>query len=117
MNTSTQVASHLLRSRIGKICIAITGQSAEEMVDKAAAALRDTTFIEFRLDYLPKPAAALPQLKEFLAENGAATAVATCRCKENGGKFAGSNTEALEILLKAAESGFQLIDVEVESVE
>ena len=60
MNTTPNIASHLLRSRIGKICIAITGQSAEEMVDKAAAALKDTTFIEFRLDYLPKPATALP---------------------------------------------------------
>ena len=49
------------------------------MVEKAAAALKDTTFIEFRLDYLPKPAAALPALKQFLSENGAATAVATCR--------------------------------------
>jgi 3-dehydroquinate dehydratase/shikimate dehydrogenase len=117
MNTSTQIASHLLRSRIGKICIAITGQNAEEMVEKAGIALKDTTFIEFRLDYLPKPAAALPALKQFLAENGAATAVATCRCKENGGKFAGSNTAALDVLLKAAESGFQLVDVELESIE
>jgi 3-dehydroquinate dehydratase/shikimate dehydrogenase len=117
MKTSIQVASHLLRSRIGKICIAITGQSAEEMVEKAAVALRDTTFIEFRLDYLPKPAAALPGLKQFLSENGAATAVATCRCKDNGGKFEGSNAAALDILLKAAEAGFQLVDIELESVE
>jgi len=117
MNTSTQIASHLLRSRIGKICIAITGQTAEEMVEKASAALKDTTFIEFRLDYLAKPAAALPTLKQFVAENGAATVVATCRCKDNGGRFEGSNTAALEILLKAAEAGFQLVDIELESIE
>jgi 3-dehydroquinate dehydratase/shikimate dehydrogenase len=117
MNTSTQIASHLLRSRIGKICIAITGQTAEEMVEKASAALKDTSFIEFRLDYLPKPAAALPALKQFLIENRAATAVATCRCKENGGKFAASNTAALDILMKAGESGFHLVDVELESME
>jgi 3-dehydroquinate dehydratase/shikimate dehydrogenase len=117
MKTSTQVASHLLRSRIGKICIAITGQSAEDMVEKAAASLRDTTFIEFRLDYLPKPAAAMPALKQFLSENGAGTFVATCRCKDNGGKFEGSNAAALDILLKAAEAGFQLVDIELESVE
>jgi 3-dehydroquinate dehydratase/shikimate dehydrogenase len=117
MKTSTQIASHLLRSRIGKICIAITGQSAEEMVEKAAGALKDTTFIEFRLDYLPKPAAALPALKQFVSENSAGTFVATCRCKDNGGRFEGSNTAALEILLKAAEAGFQLVDIELESVE
>ena len=87
------------------------------MLEKAATVLKESTFLEFRLDYLPKPAAALPRIKQFLADNGAATAVATCRCKENGGRFAGSNTEALEILLKAAESGFQLVDVELESAE
>jgi 3-dehydroquinate dehydratase/shikimate dehydrogenase len=117
MTTSPQIASHLLRSRIGKICIAITGNSAEEMIEKAAAALKDTTFIEFRLDYLPKPAAAIPSLKQFLIDNGAATVVATCRCKDNGGRFEGSNTAALDILLKAAEAGFQIVDIELESVE
>ncbi|HEX4155525.1 MAG TPA: shikimate dehydrogenase [Acidobacteriaceae bacterium] len=117
MTNSSQIASHLLRSRIGKLCIAITGSSAEEMVEKAAAALRDTTFIEFRLDYLPKPVAALPRLEEYLKENRAATAVATCRCKEYGGRFTGSSGAALDILLKAAEGGFQLVDVELESME
>src|SRR6195952_5437936 len=117
MTIPNQIASHLLRSRIGKICVAITGSTAAEMLDRAEGVLKESTFIEFRLDYLPKPAAALPAFKQFLAENGACTAVATCRCKENGGRFSGSNTEATEILLKAAEAGFQLVDVELESAE
>jgi 3-dehydroquinate dehydratase/shikimate dehydrogenase len=117
MTQSSQIASHLLRSRIGKLCIAITGGTADEMVEKAVAALKDTTFIEFRLDYLAKPAAALPRLHAFLTENGAATAVATCRCKENGGRFDGSSTAELEVLLKAAQSGFQLVDIELQSME
>jgi 3-dehydroquinate dehydratase/shikimate dehydrogenase len=117
MTIPNQVASHLLRSRIGKICVAITGSTADEMLDKASTVLKETTFLEFRLDYLTKPAAALPRLKQFLAENGAATAIATCRCEENGGRFTGSNTEAAEILLRAAEAGFQLVDVELESAE
>jgi 3-dehydroquinate dehydratase / shikimate dehydrogenase len=53
-------------------------------------ALADSKFLEFRLDSLPKPAAALPQLKEFLAEHRDVTAIATCRRKEFGGNFAGS---------------------------
>ncbi len=117
MTTATQIASHLLRSRIGKICVAIIGNTPEEMLEKATAVLKETTFLEFRLDYLAKPAAALPQLKDFLAENSAATVIATCRCKENGGKFSGSNTAALDVLLKAAEAGFQIIDIELESIE
>ena len=117
MTTATQIASHLLRSRIGKICVAITGNTPEDMLEKATAVLKETNFLEFRLDYLAKPAAALPQLKDFLAANSAATVIATCRCKENGGKFSGSNTSALDVLLKAAEAGFQIIDIELESIE
>ena len=117
MTIPNQIASHLLRSRIGKICVAITGSTADEMLDKAATVLKETTFLEFRLDYLTKPAAALPRFKQFLAENGACTAIGTCRCKENGGRFSGSNTEAAEILLRAAEAGFQLVDIELESAE
>jgi 3-dehydroquinate dehydratase/shikimate dehydrogenase len=117
MTIPNQIASHLLRSRIGKICVAITGSTADEMLEKAETVLKETTFVEFRLDYLAKPAASLPRFKQFLIENGAATAIATCRCKENGGRFAGSNTEAADILFKAAEAGFHLVDVELESAE
>jgi 3-dehydroquinate dehydratase/shikimate dehydrogenase len=117
MNTSTQIATHLLRSRIGKICVAITGATPQEMCEKALDVLKETTFLEFRLDYLPKPLAALPLFKHFLAENGAATVIATCRLKDNGGRFAGNRAAALEVLLKAAAVGFQLVDIELESIE
>ena len=117
MNNTTQIASHLLRSRIGKLCVAITGSSPQEMIDKATEVLKETTFLEFRLDYLAKPLNAIPSLKQFLADNGAATAIATCRLKENGGRFDGNKTSALEILLKAATSGFQLVDIELQSIE
>ncbi len=38
-----------------------------ELIERAKAALADSKFLEFRLDSLPKPAAALPKVKEFLA--------------------------------------------------
>jgi 3-dehydroquinate dehydratase/shikimate dehydrogenase len=117
MINSTQIASHLLRSRIGKLCVAIIGTSPHEMIERATEVLKESTFLEFRLDYLAKPAAALPALKEFLAENGAATAIATCRLKEHGGRFDGSKAAALEILQKAATAGFHLVDIELESIE
>jgi len=117
MTTSHQIASHLLRSRIGKLCVAITGSTPQEMLQRATDVLKETQFLEFRLDYLSKPAAALPLLKTFLAENGAATAIATCRLTENGGRFTGSRTAALQLLLDAAAAGFQLIDIELQSIE
>jgi 3-dehydroquinate dehydratase/shikimate dehydrogenase len=117
MTTSIQIASHLLRSRIGKICVAITGSSAEEMCDKAAEVLKETTFLEFRLDYLPKPSSSFPSFGRFFEANGAATVVATCRCKANGGRFEASADAALDVLLKAAAAGFHLVDIELEAIE
>jgi 3-dehydroquinate dehydratase/shikimate dehydrogenase len=111
------VAPQFLRSRIGKVCVAIIGTTAAEMLEKASAAVKETTFLEFRLDYLEKPLLALPKLKHFFADNTAATGIATCRRQANGGKFSGTVAAEVEILSKAAGAGFHLIDLELESVE
>lgn len=111
------ITQQLLRSRIGKICVAITGSTSVEMLEKAAVAVRENPFIEFRLDYLENPLAALSKIKHFFEENTAATGIATCRRKANGGKFTGTIAAELEILIKAASSGFHLVDIELESAE
>jgi 3-dehydroquinate dehydratase/shikimate dehydrogenase len=114
--------STLLRTRIGKVCVAITGTSAAEMIEKASSAAKETPFLEFRLDYLEKPAAALPKLRAFLTEHTEVTAIATCRRSETGGKFEGTVAAELDILLKAAtpaegQTPFQIVDIELEAVE
>src|ERR1700743_1532243 len=116
MNVPT-AASNFLRSRIGKICVAIIGSTAAEMLEKASAVVKETPFLEFRLDYLEKPLLALPKLKAFLAENNAVTAIATCRRTANGGKFSGNVAAEIEVLSKAATSGFHIVDVELETAE
>jgi 3-dehydroquinate dehydratase/shikimate dehydrogenase len=107
----------MIRSRIGKVCVAMTGATVAEMVERADAAVKETNFLEFRLDYLEKPLLALPRLKQFLAEHTAVTAIATCRRTPNGGKFEGSVAAESEILIQAAGSGFHLVDLELESAE
>src|SRR5258708_7535630 len=111
------VVPHSLRPRIGKVCVAIIGNTPAEMLEKATAVVKDLPFLEFRLDYLEKPLLALPKLKQFLADNTAATAIATCRREANGGKFAGNVAAQLDVLTKAAASGFKIADIEIESVE
>ena len=106
-----------LRSRIGTVCIAITGASAAEMIGKARAALADSPFLEFRLDYLDQPLAALAELQAFLAEQASCSAIATCRRSPNGGRFAGSLDQELAVLTAAADAGFLLADLEIESAE
>ena len=87
------------------------------MIERATEAMRDSPFLEFRLDYLEKPLAALPKLQEFLAENTMVTAIATCRRAANGGKFKGTVATELEVLQKAGASGFHLVDLELETAE
>lgn len=106
-----------VRLRLGKLCVAIQASSPAEMFERAEAALKDARFFEFRLDLLPKPATALPYLKQFLAEHRDVAAIATCRRKVNGGGFAKPLADELDILQKAALAGCQLIDLEVESAE
>jgi 3-dehydroquinate dehydratase/shikimate dehydrogenase len=110
-------ATQLLRTRIGKVCVAIIGSSAAEMIERANAVVKDTPFLEFRLDYLEKPLTALPKLKQFFADNTAAIGIATCRRAANGGKFPGTLAAEMEILTKAASSGFHIVDLELESAE
>ncbi|HEX3372978.1 MAG TPA: shikimate dehydrogenase [Edaphobacter sp.] len=111
------VAPQFLRSRIGKVCVAIIGSTAAEMLEKASAVVKETPFLEFRLDYLEKPLLALPKFKHFFTDNTAATGIATCRRTANGGKFPGNVAAEIEILSKAAAAGFHIVDVELESVE
>src|SRR5579871_3041375 len=111
------VAPQFIRSRIGKVCVAIIGTTAAEMLEKASAVVKETPFLEFRLDYLEKPLLALPKLKHFFEDNTAATAIATCRRAANGGKFSGNVAAEMEILSKAAGAGFHIVDLELESAE
>jgi len=107
----------LPRMRIGKLCISVQGATPAELISRAEAALKDSVFIEFRLDYLPKPPAVLPDIKALLVRRRDVTAIATCRRKPYGGKFTGALNAELEILLKAAQTGCHIVDLEVESAE
>lgn len=107
-----------LRLRLPRVCVALFGASAAELIDKAEIlSLQDNFFFEFRLDYLPKPALAIPKLRQFLADHRQLTCIATCRRAVNGGKFRGSVASQAEILLLAAQAGSHIVDIEIESAE
>src|SRR6202035_1583710 len=111
------VAPQFLRSRIGKVCVAIIGTTAAEMLEKASAVVKETPFLEFRLDYLEKPLLALPKFKHFFEDNTAATGIATCRRSANGGKFSGNVAAEIEVLSKAGAAGFHIVDVRTQAAE
>ena len=105
------------RLRVGKLCVAIRGSSPAELLDRAESASKHFKFLELRLDSLAKPANAPAYLKQFLTEHRDVTVIATCRRKAHGGEFDGNLAAELEILMKAAQTGCQIIDLEVESAE
>jgi 3-dehydroquinate dehydratase/shikimate dehydrogenase len=101
--------------RLPRVCVAVTGTDPVEMVEKAEALVRDNTFLEFRLDYLSRPALALARIKQFTEYHPHVSTIATCRRVASGGKFRGSIASQLDILTKAAASGCQLVDMELQS--
>jgi 3-dehydroquinate dehydratase / shikimate dehydrogenase len=115
--SSSTYASRIRRFRLPRICIAVVGADAPTMIERAESLVRDNPFLEFRLDYISQPLAALPKLKSFLEMHPEATVIATCRRAVNGGKFKGSIANQLAVLRKAADLGFQLVDLELQSVE
>jgi len=107
----------LLPQRLPKVCLAISADTPDEMLDTAEVMARDNPFMEFRLDYLKQPLAALPKIRRFLETHQYITAVATCRRAANGGRFKGSLPNQLAVLTKAQAAGCQFVDIELESAQ
>ena len=106
-----------LRSRLTKVCVAVTGDTPAQAIERARLAIVETPFLEFRLDYFPDPAAAIAPLREFLLNHPTVTAIATCRRKPDGGHFRGKLADELEILTTAAQAGFRIVDLPIDSAE
>src|ERR1043166_2351098 len=106
--TSSSYAPRFLPARLPRVCVAIAAANPPEMVQRADLIVRDNPFIEFRLDYLPKPGLGLPKLKTFVEFHPEALIVATCRRVVSGGKFRGSIASQVDVLVKAANLGCQI---------
>src|SRR6202166_209375 len=116
MNAATNnLAARLRPLRLPRVCVAVTASDPNELMKKPEPLARDNTFLEFRLDYLPRPALALPKIKQFAEYHAHVIALATCRRVAAGGKFRGSVVSQLDILSKAAAAGCQVVDLELQS--
>jgi 3-dehydroquinate dehydratase / shikimate dehydrogenase len=115
MDTENSHYSRLLHLRLSRVCVAIAASNPGEMLEKAESVARENPFIELRLDYLPRPGLAFPQVKEFTETHPHVTVIGTCRRVTSGGKFKGSISSQLDVMGKAAEAGCQLVDVELQT--
>ncbi|MBI2818785.1 MAG: shikimate dehydrogenase [Acidobacteria bacterium] len=108
--------------KLPRICISATGSTAGELMECARRALKQSRFVELRLDWVANPADAIVLIPKLLADRGrsaarAAILQATCRRKSNGGRFTGSVARQLELLHRAAAAGCRVLDFEIESAE
>ena len=114
---SNPLTPRILPLHLPRICVALQAPTATELFAKAEAAIRDNPFMELRLDYLKQQGAPLFQkLRRFADYHPEALLIATCRRTAGAGKFRGSLASQIDVLVKAAASGCQFIDLELESV-
>jgi len=87
----TSFVQRFIPLRMPRVCVAVTGSDPAELMEKAEGLVRDNAFLEFRLDYLSRPAMALPKIKRFYEMFPHAVVIATCRRVASGGKFRGQS--------------------------
>jgi 3-dehydroquinate dehydratase / shikimate dehydrogenase len=113
--TLNYASTRLRPLRVPRVCLAVTGADPSQLIEKAESLVRDNPFLEFRLDYLPKPALAVHKIRQFFELYPHVAVIATCRRKLNGGRFTGSVASQIELLEKAADAGCQIVDVELQT--
>src|SRR6202158_2365676 len=113
--SSSTLAPRFLPMRLPKVCLALSGDTVDDMLANAESLARDNPFLAFRLDYLKQPLSALPKMHRFLEAHQYVTAIGTCRRADNDGKFKGSLASQLEVLTKANAAGCQIVDLEIQS--
>jgi 3-dehydroquinate dehydratase / shikimate dehydrogenase len=107
----------LFGTGVARICAVVATSSARDMVVQLRSALRETSTVELRLDWLSSNS----ERRRFLGwlrrnRPRRAGLVATCRRREGGGLFAGSVRGELAWLAQAAEAGCLWCDLEVETL-
>ncbi len=101
-----------------RVCVALGLPSASQLSQAAEREYKDgSTFFEFRLDYLPDPAAGIELIRTFRASYPDVRIVAACRHKQNHGRFGGSLEKQFAVLENAALAGVIAVDLEIESAE
>src|SRR5580704_7093253 len=106
------------RTVFPQICIALGFEDVEALLSHARLEYEaGERFLEFRLDYLPFPERGLQAIRKFLARHADCMLLATCRRRQNHGRFHGSIEEQIRVLEAARDAGAKAVDVEIESTE
>ncbi len=89
------------------ICVSITGKDTPTALADMKAAAGFCDLMEIRLDYIQSP-----DLVAILAQKPCPL-IATNRVPDEGGRWTGSSEDRVELLSRAAQLGFDFVDVEL----
>ena len=98
-----------------RVCVTVSGGTAEELLARARRAALSSRFVELRLDCLGRPERSAEVVRDL--RRARVPSIATLRSAAAGGNFGGSAEEQLHILQSAAQAGASLVDLEIESAE
>lgn len=103
---------------MSRICIALGFSSVDRLLEHARQEVESgERTLEFRLDHLDNPELGPEAIRRFLREFPECSILATCRRRQNHGRYNGSVEEQICILEAAVEAGARAVDVEIESAE
>ncbi len=81
-----------------QICIALGFDEVEALLEHARAEYEaGERFLEFRLDYLASPERGVQAIRKFLMRQSECMILATCRRRQNQGRFHGSVEEQIAV--------------------
>ena len=102
-----------------KVCAVVAAPDANSMLAQLGRALRGTSTVELRLDWLSSDreiALFLRRLEKVRRRRKDDTLIATCRRRAAGGRYAGSIAKELVHLADAIRAGCTWYDLEIETV-
>jgi len=95
------------------LCAVVMGDKTDELIHQISLCKNITKFFELRFDYLNNQNNIdLPLLKKYSSQK----IIFTCRRKDEGGKWNGSEEERLRILQNAFDLDF-IVDIELSTLE
>ena len=91
-----------------KLCVCLTEKDIQDCLDFLSTC--DADLVEHRMDFLENTEAV-----DRLYSGIDTPIIATCRPTSEGGKFTGSETERIDLLIHAIESGASFVDAEIDT--
>jgi len=108
----------MLSLSLPRVAVALGLSEPEKLLEHARQEVEHgESFLEFRLDYLADPAQGVEVIRRFRSEHPGCIILATCRRRQNHGRFNGSLEDQVRLLMAAVEAGAQAVDLEIESAE